>query len=137
MLPVVQCQSRHAQLLSHRLRASLPHAQRDDRGLLYRGGKLPGCSDDTRARLRMQLADPVVKQPLRGVTQSPDGCCEAATVVQIVLNRSLLLRLGVPRSASVAGRQVMALLKLPMPALEGVLRWVADGEWSSELVYPA
>jgi hypothetical protein len=74
----------------------------------------------------MQLVDPSGKQRPRGITQNPDRCCEAATVVQVVLNRSFLLRLGVPRSANVAGRQVMALLKLPEPALESVLRWIAE-----------
>ena len=58
--------------------------------------------------------------------QNRDRCREAPTVVPVVLNRQFLLRLGVPRSASVGGRQVMALLKLPVPALQSVLRRAAE-----------
>ena len=114
--PVVQRWPRDAKLLRHGLRASLPHAQPDHRGLFIHRCPLFRSPDHPRASFRMQLLEPRAEHRPRGVAKCLDRHREAVAVLRVVLNRPFLLRLRELRKAGIASVQVEVLLVLPMPA---------------------
>ena len=129
VLPVVQRRPAHANLVGNRLRTSLSHAQRDDRGMLHLGRRCRatlGAANDACQRLRVQLLNPGRKRSSRGIAQCPDGRGETAPILEVVLDRALLLRLRILRRSLIPCGQGMTLHVLVMPALERVLRRVSQ-----------